>query len=193
MLLLQARKWNISLSSRLGNETLADAAKFERLPRPLMAGVWSLVVLPATTTGGGNGSGGPLASLRFLVTPLLPREDPHNLTEEEALRRNAGSPADATLSAAGERDYPAIFLAAFSRAPGDLEAKAEADAALSGQALTEKAKKSTEEFFNVAGGCVAYGKAGGLPDCSSVGWSSMAEDPKSSIRGVDEETGKMTN
>ena len=191
MLLLQARKWNISLSSRLGNETLADAAKFERLPRPLMAGVWSLVVLPATIGGGGSGSG-PLASLRFLVTPLLPREAPHNLTEEEALRRNAGSPADATLSA-GERDYPAVFLAAFSRAPSDPAAEAEADAALAGQALTERAKKSTEEFFNVAGGCVADGKAGGLTDCGSVGWSSMADDPKSSIRGVDEETGKMTN
>ncbi len=171
---------------------MADAAKFERLPRPLMAGVWSLVVLPATTTGGGNGSGGsgPLASLRFLVTPLLPREAPHNHTEEEALRRNAGSPADATLSA-GERDYPAIFLAAFSRAPPAEEAGA--GAALEGQALTERAKKSTEEFFNVAGGCVASGKAGGLPDCGSAGWSSMADDPKSSIRGVDEETGKMTN
>ncbi len=177
-----------SLSSRLGNETLADAAKFERLPRPLMAGVWSLVVL----LPGGDNSSGPLASLRFLVTPLLPREAPHNLTEEEALRRNAGSPADATLSAAAERDYPAIFLAAFSPAP-DLEAEADADAALAGQALAERAKKSTEEFFNVAGGCVAAGKVGGLPDCGSAGWSSMAEDPKSSIRGVDEETGKMAN
>ncbi len=182
----------------LDNETHADVVKLS-LEKPTRTGVWTLLVVPGNDKGeekeeGSSSSSLVLAKIPFLVTPLLPSSG--KFSDMALLRLHAGF---STVNKTWEKDYSSVLKVAF---PGDTSSRksvAQEEARYLGSRLLERTKSLTEKFYTIKGSCLHSGKDSFVkastrlpPDCfSSVKWSSFARDPKSTIHGVDQRTGKL--
>lgn len=143
------------------------------LKTPMFPGIWTLRILYGGKTH---------SETTFLVTPLeLLNGSP--LTQRESGFVHRG-PAER---------YPKRTEDYGIRGGGSaLERRALANARRTGKDLHQWIDSLTARFYEVLENCVTSKvKWCGLPACEKTDWSSLAPDPKSEIKPIDEKTGRM--